>query len=622
MYTIIEQKENNLFQKTLDDLKTQIKFVGTFGFGITGLYETVQELLHGKYPTLSEQEIILIFLAALSYFAIDVVDDVKKLTSTIKEKGLGKYLTQTVETLKDFENIAIAVGKKAGHTIGSLAELVGYVYLLIPILETVQRLIAKEGFDIVTLGIYLKSILTSIGIFYTKNVFDRLIGRLKKDIPKGNEDVIKEHKERKDELRRVLDKYEEDFRKISPELIIDLAIEDPSPNYEYLDWMVNQIKMGFFLGVDLKYIVKIVKQFHGYKDIITKGRLLRVISGFKKSFPGPAWVWNNDEILEQILEDPTDINNYPGYGQLEQILQMIIFSSGGPDLPTSLQEQTNYLQKKGEQSTRKVVSHILKIIKEPEVEEEFYQLPDYFSGIDGDMYEFGDLEFSVYLNVVEYDSLDEPFIVDAEMGGDYDDEIYVTITVGPNFSTQDYKDLQMILNDYIRHEVEHIIDATEGGDIESPEGLSPYDYYMQPHEVRAQKAGFNRRAKLEKKPVEDIIHDYLEYRQKVDKLSDREKNNLIRTLSEHRGKDDRYNQPLEEGDVIQLIYMDDPWSPISPLTRGVVMGFEDVPGGEPKILVSWIIEDDKNPETFRNMPMIPEVDLWKKIEKEEDIVGI
>lgn len=622
MYSIIEQENKNIFQKTLDDLKVQIKFVGTFGFGITGLYETVQELLYGKYPTLSEQEIILIFLAALSYFAIDVVDDVKKLTSTIKEKGLGKYLTQTVETLKDLENVAIEVGKKAGHTISSLGELVGYVYLLIPILETVQRLITKEGFDIVTLGVYLKSILTSVGIFYTKNIFDRLIGRLKRNVPKDNEDVIKEHKERKDELRRVLDKYDEDSKKISPELIIDLAIEDPSPNYQYLDWMVNQIKMGFFLGVDLKYIVKIIKQFHGYKSELTKGRLLRVISGFKKTFPGPAWVWNNDEILEQILEDPTDINNYPGYGQLEQILQMIIFSSGGPDLPTSLQEQTNYLQKKGEQSTRKVVSHILKIIKEPDAEEEFYQLPDYFSGIDGDMYEFGDLEFSVYLNVVEYESLDEPFIVDAEMGGDYDDEIYVTLTMGPNFSTQDYEDLQMILNDYIRHEVEHVIDATEGGDIESPDNLSPYDYYMQPHEVRAQKAGFNRRAKLEKKPVEDIIYDYLEYRQKIDKLSDKEKSNLVQTLSEHRGKDDRYNQPLEEGDVIQLIHMDDPWSPISPLTRGVVMGFEDVPGGEPKILVSWIIEDENNPETFRNMPMIPEVDVWKKIEREEDIVGI
>jgi hypothetical protein len=720
MYTIIEQENNNLFQKTLDDLKTQIKFVGTFGFGITGLYETIQELLHGKYPTLSEQEIILIFLAALSYFAIDVVDDVKKLSKTISEKGLGKYLTQTVETLKDFENIAIAVGKKAGHTIGSLAELVGYVYLLIPILETVQRLIAKEGFDIVTLGIYLKSILTSIGIFYTKNVFDKLIGRLKRNVPKGNEDVIKEHSERNDELRRVLNKYDEDSKRISPELIVNLAIEDPSRDYQYLDWMVNQIKMGFFLGVDLKYIVKLIKQFHGYKDILTKGRLLRVMDGFKKTFPGPTWVWNNDDILEQILEDPADINNYPGYGQLEQILQMIIWSAGGPtrDLPTPLQEQTNYLQKKGEQSTRKVVSDVLKIIKEPNSDEEFYQLPDYFSGIDGDMYEFGELEFNLYLNIVEYESLEEPFIVDAEMGGDYDDEIYVTITIGPKFSDRDYEDIQMVLNDYVRHEIEHVIDATEGGDIESPDNLSPYDYYMQPHEVRAQKAGFNRKAKLEKKPVEDIIYDYLEYRQKIDKLSDEQKSNLTKTLSEHtqpkispelevddiirvidvdgehdsmpqrfgvyrvieiadsdvdyrryyylepaepltpgynihsspkllyrgdtwiyadipmankvdrktisehREKDDRYNQPLEEGDVIQLIYMDDPWSPISPLTRGVVMGFEDVPGGEPKILVSWIIEDGKNPETFRNMPMIPEVDVWKKIEREEDIVGV
>ena len=719
MYTILEQENKNLFQKTLDDLKTQIKFVGTFGFGITGLYETVQELLYGKYPTLSEHEIILIFLAALSYFSINVIDDVKKLNKIIKEKGLKEYLNQTIETLKDFENLAIEIGKKAGHTISSLAELVGYIYLLIPILETVQRLVTKEGFDIVTLGIYLKSILTSVGIFYTKNVFDRLIGRLKRNIPKDDKDVIKEHTERKDKLRRVLDKYEKDYKRISPELIIDLAIEDPSSDYEYLDWMVDQVKMGFFLGVDLKYISKLINRFHNHKDILTKGRILRILDRFKMLFPGP-WVWNNHDILAQILEDPSDINNYPGYGQVEQILQMIDFSAGGsqPDLQV---EQIDYLQKKGEQSTRKVVSDILKIIKKPDSNEEFYQLPDYFSGIDGDMYEFGELEFNVYVNVVEYDSLVEPFIVDAEMGGDYDDEIYVTITVGPEFSNKDYEEIQMVLNDYIRHEIEHVIDATEGGDIESPDNLSPYDYYMQPHEVRAQKAGFNRKAKLEKKPVEDIIYDYLEYRQKIDKLSDEQKSNLTKTLSEHKKskispdldegdtirvievdgehanmpevwgiykvhdvrqdsatqrfyyelsgktseivpdttfsttrltnskylypgdvwisadipmatgvdrktisehkeKKKRYNQPLEEGDVIQLIHMDDPWSPILPLTRGIVMGFEKVPNGEPKVLVRWILDAEN--EEFRNLAMIPEVDTWIKIERKEDTIGL
>ena len=388
MYTLIEEENKNLFQKTLDDLKTQIKFVGTFGFGITGLYETIQDLLYGRYPTLSEHEIVLIFLAALSYFSINVIDDIKKLHEIIKEKGLGEYLTQTIETLKDFENVAIEVGKKAGHTISSLAELVGYIYLLIPILETVQTLVAKEGFDIVTLGIYLKSILTSIGIFYTKNVFDKLIGRLKRNVPKDKEDIIKEHTERKDELRRVLDKYEEDWKRVSPELIIDLAIEDPSTDYDYLDWMVDQVKMGFFLGVDLKYISKLINKFHLHKDILTKGRVLRILDRFKILFPGP-WVWNNDEILEQILDDPSDINNYPGYGQVEQILQMIDFSIGSSEpgtLGSDLQlEQLDYLQKKGEQSTRKVVMDILKIIKEPAADENFYHLPDYFSGIDGDM---------------------------------------------------------------------------------------------------------------------------------------------------------------------------------------------------------------------------------------------
>jgi len=625
MYTLIEQENKNLFQKTLDDLKTQIKFVGTFGFGITGLYETVQDLLMGRDPTLSEQEIILIFLAALSYLSINVIDDVTKIREIIKEKGLGKYLNQTVETLKDFENIAIEVAKKAGHTISSLAELIGYVYLLIPILETVQILINKEGFDIITLGIYLKSILTSVGIFYTKNVFDRLIGRLKRNIPKDDQEIIKEHSEKKDELRRVLDKYEKDYKKISPEFIIDLAIEDPSSGYNYLDWMVNQVKMGFFLGVDLEYITNIIQQFHQNKESLTKGRLLRVIGKFKKLFPGP-WVWNNDDILEQILEDPSDINNYPGYGQVEQILQMVLFSTGsklGVEVPKSGQEdlvETNRHQKKGEQATRKVVKDILKIIKEPNSDEEFYQLPDYFSGVDGDMYEFGELEFNVYVNIVEYESLKEPFIVDAEMGGDYDDEIYVTLTLGPEFSDKDYEDIQMVLNDYVRHEVEHVIDATEGGDIESPDNLSPYDYYMQPHEVRAQKAGFNRKAKLEKKPVEDIIHDYLEYRQKIDKLSDEQKSNLTKTLSEHKEKNKRYNQPLEEGDVIELIFMDDPWSPILPLTRGVVMGFEKVPNGEPKVLVRWIIDAEN--EEFRNLAMLPEIDVWKKIEKAGDIIDI
>lgn len=86
---------------------------------------------------------------------------------------------------------------------------------------------------------------------------------------------------------------------------------------------------------------------------------------------------------------------------------------------------------------------------------------------------------------------------------------------------------------------------------------------------------------------------------------------IKKILREHR--DPRLNQPLQVGDVIELMYMDDPYNPIPPMTRGVVMGFEPTPG-EDKILVRWILDAEN--EEFRNMPMIPEVDIWRKITPE------
>ena len=75
-------------------------------------------------------------------------------------------------------------------------------------------------------------------------------------------------------------------------------------------------------------------------------------------------------------------------------------------------------------------------------------------------------------------------------------------------------------------------------------------------------------------------------------------------------KEDNLNPDVEVGDVIELIYMDDPYG-VSPMTRGVVMGFESMgPMGE-KILVRWIIKTEEGEEEFRNLPLIKDVDYWR-----------
>ena len=77
---------------------------------------------------------------------------------------------------------------------------------------------------------------------------------------------------------------------------------------------------------------------------------------------------------------------------------------------------------------------------------------------------------------------------------------------------------------------------------------------------------------------------------------------------------DDVNPTVVVGDVIQLLYMDDPWSPIPVATKGIVVGFEPTPW-ETKILVKWIIDPDK-PE-FRNMPLLPDIDFYRIVKTDE-----
>ena len=74
----------------------------------------------------------------------------------------------------------------------------------------------------------------------------------------------------------------------------------------------------------------------------------------------------------------------------------------------------------------------------------------------------------------------------------------------------------------------------------------------------------------------------------------------------------KINQPVKVGDVVQLLHMEDPWNPIPIATKGVVMGFESMGSLGEKILVRWII--DPETEQFKNMPLLPDVDVYRKVE--------
>ena len=483
-----QEPTKSMFQKTLSDMGVQLQFVGTFGFGISGMFGFVKELLEGQYPTLSEGEIILIFLSALSYLSINTIKDIQRLREEVKGRGLGGYVNKVVELLKDFENISLKVAEKAGFTVSSLAELLGYTFLLVPILDVTNRIIGEVGFDIGALSSYLKGALVSVGIFYIKNLFNSLVLRLKK---------IRTDKIIDDELEddvveegmwvgKVLSERFKDSRVITDERIGKLSLIDESLDNKNLKWLVEQENKINWLNIPLTKSLENVdtKNLNQYKSILE----LNII--------------NNRKLNENKLHEEV------------------------------------YMARIAEKATTDVVRDIFELVKLFEGGDEIIILPDYYTDIDGDEYEYGELKFNLELNILE-NAEEYDFTVDAYMGGEFNDTIYVDISLSPEFNEKYYESLYIVLSEYIRHEIEHVLQELDPERPDLPDedltqkslNLTPFEYYTQDYELDAQKAGFERRAKMEDKSVEEVIRDYIEYRQHIDKLSDVEKQELISKLT-------------------------------------------------------------------------------------------
>lgn len=506
-----EDKTQSIFQKTLQDMGIQLQFVGTFGFGISGMFGMVKDLLEGRYPSLSEGEIILIFLSGLSYLSIQLVKDYKEVADEVEKRGLKDFVNKAVEVLKDFENISLKVVEKAGYTVSSLAELLGYTFLLVPILDVTNRLINENGFDIVSLSSYLKGTLISIGIFYIRNLFNSLVLRLRELRERkqiyGDEYEV-EDDDTEDELIEegkyvgiTLAKKFSESQVINESRIGELSLLDESDNNKDLKWIVNEENRIKWVNTPIS---KILKEFKENQKLFTKSNIIEVTDKFKD-------------------KDPKDLNNYSSIYELNNITKLLIHKS-------KLHEEV-YMGRIAEKATTDVCRDIFEAIKSFDSIEEYYELPADSNG--ETMYEYGDLVFDVELTVYRYD-IKETFNVDAEMGGEHDDTIFVDVILGDDFSEQDYENLYIILSEYVRHEVEHIlqeIDPERPDVIQKSGNLSPFEYYSQEHEVDAQRAGFERRAKMSDKSTEDVVRDYIEYRQSIDQLSDDEKKELISLIT-------------------------------------------------------------------------------------------
>jgi hypothetical protein len=177
---------------------------------------------------------------------------------------------------------------------------------------------------------------------------------------------------------------------------------------------------------------------------------------------------------------------------------------------------------------RELVKDALSVIKKGE-DGDFY-LPEDIS--EEMTYNFPqmDTEFTIVLSI-NFDDNVMTFDLDGEYSPD-DETVSISLVINPKVKKMSLKDIHFELNELIRHELEHIIQLERGDKIPKKEPKKPLKYYSQKHELEAQIAGFKRRAKKERKPLEEVIRSWFEKYKIRHRLSPKEVEIVINRIIE------------------------------------------------------------------------------------------
>lgn len=177
--------------------------------------------------------------------------------------------------------------------------------------------------------------------------------------------------------------------------------------------------------------------------------------------------------------------------------------------------------------TRQLVKDVLGFIKNNNEGE--FSLPEDFGG-DELTYDFGNLEeFSVTL-ILEQDPEIEDYDVDGEYYRD-DDTIVVRVSINPDINKrQILYDLVGDLNELIMHELIHVKQKSEGFDFPKKTPKTPYGYYSRDYEIEAQRKGFKRVSKIQKKEMGDVMKRWYDRNKPKHNLSQKDFDRVVKKI--------------------------------------------------------------------------------------------
>ena len=177
----------NLFKDTLKDLKINTGILFTFGTGMGAFLGPVERLLTGSGFSFNNTEISLLIITAIAHLINDNNKDL--LLNKLKEMDLTKALNGVENLIKKSTDIIRSTVKGVLGVSYSLAEILGFAFLLNPVMKIIGSIINDRNITTDNLQVLVSGVVLGGIVFFIRNLLKKSKDNLGESFVTLKEDI-------------------------------------------------------------------------------------------------------------------------------------------------------------------------------------------------------------------------------------------------------------------------------------------------------------------------------------------------------------------------------------------------------------------------------------------------
>lgn len=300
--------------------------------------------------------------------------------------------------------------------------------------------------------------------------------------------------------------------------------------FNYKGQIINDLPESMTSDIDYKF------KIDGYKKMTSVGEeynyalLNVVITGLNDRFSQLLFTPEDNEQGKMIAKS-FENRLYKFYSDLNlEMTNFLRIFDGG--IRTTIDSLTFDIPKPINESTmsrlaiRTVVKDIVNVLKNRK--RGSFMLPNPEDGSD---YSFTNLPFGFSIDLtIKINYKSEGYKMNGQTADDDLDVIQILVIINPKTLKNNFYNIIGELNEIVAHEIEHLYQDYKGEHKPKTPPNDSFKYYTQSHEVKSQRAGFRRIAKLRKLPFNDVVRDWFEDHKVIHKMNDNEVDKVIQII--------------------------------------------------------------------------------------------